>query len=106
MLHLIFFEKFIQKRIDEIENECNIDITGKEQRGFKKTKAQQRSANSEAFIYWLKLNQLKCGCKQEKTNKIFANLSYVGKLSHKQYNTSTLIIDSKIESITRVKTVR
>ena len=33
------FEKLIQKRIFEIEKKCNVDITGKEQHGFKKAKS-------------------------------------------------------------------
>ena len=33
------FEKLIQKRIGEIEIDCDIDITGKEQHGFKKSKS-------------------------------------------------------------------
>ena len=32
------FEKLIQKRISEIKIKCNVDINGKEQHGFKKSK--------------------------------------------------------------------
>ena len=33
------FEKLIQKRISEIRIKCNVNITGKEQHGFKKSKS-------------------------------------------------------------------